>query len=134
MSDTEFKVGDKVVRTAPSQWLSVGNIYEVTGANDCEIKIKGSWYLNYNFELVSSNSERSELEKAIEVFEKHDIRKTVHISKSTYFVGAGFDGLTKEQLLDRLCPNETPQQKEIEGIEADMRKLADRLEELKEAL
>ena len=80
-----------------------------------------------SFELVEpcSQGQRGELEHAIDVFDRHNIRRSYD---DDYRIRGESIWYNKEQLLNRLFPVGNPA---IEEIEAEMRTLADRLRELK---
>ena len=73
----------------------------------------------------SIQRQRGELEHAIDVFDRHNIRRSYD---DDYRIRGESIWYNKEQLLNRLFPVGNPA---IEEIEAEMRTLADRLRELK---
>lgn len=84
--------------------------------------------------LPSSNQQiREEIIKATTVLNKYDIgcySKAMTDHGRGYWIGCKLT-TTLDDLLDTEFPLETPEQKELSEVEEQMRKLADRLAELK---
>ena len=123
-----FRVGDKVFLDGYKR-----DVHIIHGSTTYYRFEDGSnGFVENRLQLVEtcSQGQREEVEQAMDVLEQHGILRDENGYYPQDEDEAGI-WYTKEQLLNKLFNFRTPVQKEIADIEAEMRKLADRLKELK---
>ena len=131
----KFKVGDRIERVAVSRTLVKGDVYVVRSLSyDGELSVEGksSRYLPTYFKLAQSE-EREEVENALAVMAKHEIRRFV---SSAHNHDRGYrikdrHFLCEKALLDHMFPKKN---KELGALKKKQAELAEAIEALEKSL